>query len=330
MGYVRIRQGIYLPSSYLPQEAPRWKTRRVITEARALSVSLKAQGTPPPVLTMESALILQDVTTWTNTADITYRVHSNRGKRCSRRLAGINVEGVGVCAVAERQLMSKVPRTDTVKVKGVLSAPLDIAALDCARFLHPLPGLVAVSGVLTRFSTFNRWNQPESRAAAEYMRNQILSDLEAVSGRQGTVQAAELVKIADPGLQTPGESYLWWLLHCILPDDLIKDLVTQFPIDLGWNTYFPDAALPQRKICFEFDGYGKIHENEREFLRRQRALQQAGWIPIRIDQGQLDNPDALVAFLLDELRRNAILAHHPRGRLWRPLTRELLSPTRRF
>ena len=55
----------------------------------------------------------------TNTADITYRVHSNRGKRCSRRLAGINVEGVGVCAVAERQLT----QLDAAQTLEFLRAP---------------------------------------------------------------------------------------------------------------------------------------------------------------------------------------------------------------
>ena len=329
-GYLRIRRGIYLPRSCVPEEAPRWQVRQTVTKARAISASLKRYGTAPPILTLESALVLHGMNTWTNTADVAYRIESNHGSRKSRTLPPVSANGVSVCAVTERQLLSTVAHDRLVEVAGVLTAPLDIIAIDCARHLHPLPAMVATSSVLTRLSGFDRWNPERSRALELAARNAIRAELTLVEGRRGSRRAASILDIADAGIQTPGEGYLWLLLHCMLPEESCRDLVTQWPISLDGRYYFPDAALPASLVLFEFDGFGKMRESERDFLSRQRALVRAGWTPVRVDQGQLANTEALVAHLLKELRACGIDAHHPCGPLWKPLTRELLAPERRF
>ncbi|MFT0847937.1 hypothetical protein VR010_09290 [Actinomycetaceae bacterium L2_0104] len=226
--------------------------------------------------------------------------------------------------------MSEVPRSDVVRVNGVHTAPLRVVALDCARFLHPLAAVVAVSSILRHASDFDVRRLPMCRAVEAKARALIKTDIATVSRRRGCRQAVAVLDIADAGLQTPGEGYLWWLLHCMLPGDIRRSLVTQWPIILGGKKYFPDAALPERKILFEFDGFGKITENERDFLSRQRALLAAGWVIIRVDQSQLNDPTALIGYLMRELRSSGVPSHYPSGALWKPLTRGLLDPRRRF
>ena len=330
LGYIRIRRGVYLPEAQLPSDAPRWEIRRAISQARALSVSVARRGTAVPVLSLESALALHGLDTWTNTVDISYRIESNTGRRRLLNLEPIRAAGVDICAVTERQLMSTPPRSNTLRVSGVLTAALGVVALDCARYLHPLAATVAVSSVLRHASGFDPRNLARCRAMESKARDLIRRDLTAISGRRDCRQAAAVVNIADAGIQTPGEGYMWWLLHCMLPEKCLRDLVTQWPIVLEGRRYFPDAALPKKKVLFEFDGFGKIPENEREFLTRQRAFLSAGWTPIRVDQGQLDHPSALIDYLMRELHGCGVAAHYPSGTLWKPLTRALLAPERRF
>ncbi|MFT0847841.1 hypothetical protein VR010_08810 [Actinomycetaceae bacterium L2_0104] len=329
-GYIRIRRGIYLPRSCVPEDAPRWKIRHTVTKARALSASLKRYGTAPPVLTLESALAVLGMNTWTNTADVSYRIESNRGSRTSRMLPAVKVDGVAVGAVTERQLLGMAPDEKRLRACGVATASLATIALDCARFLHPLSALVAVSSVLTRLSEFDRWKPERSRALERAGRESIRAKLVPIAGWRGSRRAASVVDAADAGLQTPGEGYLWWLLRCMLPEKHLRHLVTQYPISLEGQNYFPDAALPEDKVLFEFDGFGKMQETERAFLARQRALTWAGWTPIRVDQGQLARPEFLIRHLLRELRGCGVAAHYPRGPLWKPLTDDLLAPERRF
>lgn len=329
-GYVRIRRGIYLPADCLPENAARWHVRRIVSEARILSATVNRQGLPPPIFTLESALVVHGLSTWTNTVDVSYRLELNRGRRLARTLAPIHTRDVDVPAVRERQLVSAPSSHKTISINGALTGSLEVVALDCGRFLHPLSAVVAVSSILTHASAFDRRNLSQSREAESKVKLILQDGLTTISGLNGCRQAAAVLGIADAGLQTPGEGYLWWLLHCMLPDETRNHLVTQLPVWLEGRWYYPDAALPERKICFEFDGLGKIKENERDFLSRQRAFLRAGWKPIRVDQRQLDSPDALVYYLLSELRKNGIPAHYPCGPLWQPLTLELLDPRRRF
>ncbi len=329
-GYIRIRRGVYLPQELLPLDAPRWKIRRVISEARALSVSVVRKESPPPVLTLESALVICGLNTWVNTADVSYRIEENLGRRGTRDLPAISIGTVDICAVKERQLLSFASRGDTVGVNGVLVAPLEVVALDCARFLHPLPGVVAVSSVLSHLSRFDRRNQSQSRVGEAQVKEAIRRELTQVSGRKGCQQASAILDVADAGIQTPGEGYLWWLLHCMLPEHERCQLITQFHVNAEGRNYYPDAALPHRKIYFEFDGFGKIPENERDFLTRQRALASAGWTPIRIDQRQLGNPRTLIEYLMRELRGCGISVHYPQGISWKPIPYALLAPARRY
>lgn len=329
-GYLLIRRGIYLPRSCIPPKAPRWQIRQMVTKARALSASLSRRGTPPPVLTLEAALLLHGLNTWTNTSDICFRIDGNHGARRGSTLPPVRVDGVDVGVVGERQLLSAVPRPGVLQVAGGLTESLVTVAVDCARFLHPLPALVAVSSVLAQLSGFDRWHQERVRIRENEARKSMRAQLGLLVGRRGTRRAAFILEAADAGLQTPGEGFMWWLLHCMLPERHACGLVTQLPVEVEGRRYFPDAGLPEHGILFEFDGFGKMPETEKEFLSRQRAIAWAGWTSIRVDQGQLSRPGELVAHLLRELRGCGIDAHHPRGPLWKPLTDELLAPDRRF
>lgn len=329
-GYLRIRRGIYLPQEFVPANAPRWKARSLVTQARALSLTMARSELSPPILTMESALVVHGLMTWTNTTDITYRVEGNKGSRKLRSLRPVTLGDTYVAPVTERQLVSVPPSDRLLEVGGVLTAQLGLVAVDCARLLHPMSAVVAVSSVLRHASAFNPRQPERCRALEHNERERIAALLEGSVERRRCREAASIIEIADAGIETPGEGYLWWLLHCMLPADVARGLVTQPLIVIEGRRYFPDCALPSRKVSFEFDGRGKIPGNEGDFLTRHLAFLRAGWKPIRVEQRQLDNPQALIAYLLRELRGRGIPAHHPTGPLWKEISHGLLDPVRRY
>ena len=114
-GYVRIRRGVYLPESLLPDNAPRWEIRRLVTQARALSISL-TKRTAPSVLSLESALSVRGISAWTNTVDISYRVESHLGQRKPLHLNAVSTRNVDICSVTERPILSDPCRSQVVPV----------------------------------------------------------------------------------------------------------------------------------------------------------------------------------------------------------------------
>ena len=135
---------------------------------------------------------------------------------------------------------------------------------------------------------------PRGRALAEldaFMRQHGITreDLEAAlprfAGRRGVVQLRELVPIADPRAESPGES--WTRLAIV--DAGLPAPEPQFWVNHhGRELFRLDLAYPRSKVAVEFDG-AEFHEDDperREADEKRRAwLREHGWIVIVVRKG---------------------------------------------
>lgn len=210
--------------------------------------------------------------------------------------------------------------------------PLWAVANDCARYLHPLSAFVAVSQILRNYSHFSRFEMKRSRAAERAVRDHLREEVADLRGYRNIRQAEALINGADAGMESPGEGYLLWITYCILHNVGTGNVEvrTQYPVQAAGNLYYAGIALPEYRVLLEFDGATKVLAGGAAFLERQRNLQLAGWTVIRVDLRQLEDPGALVEYLVRELRKAGVPGGRPRGPLWKPIPSSLLDAARRF
>lgn len=350
---VRIRRGVYLPTSVIPKDSPPWRIRRIVTQARVLSLALIRAEEPPPIFTLESALALYDLPTWINTPDISYRLEEGRSHRSPIVLPAVRIRNTQISEVRERLLRSDRTSTETIDGGGFLVSPLEEIAIDCARTLHPMAATVAASSVLHRLTRFDARYQTEPRAKELKLRDDLIQMIEAAPRLATRRQTRKIIEIADAGMQTPGEGYLLWICHCIIDgavngytQSVIRQerriggslpaqdiaIFAQYEVIACGHRYFPDVAIPSHMVIVEFDGGEKITEPRARyaFLERQRNLQRAGWHVIRVDPKQINRPRALINYLTAELSQYGIPVRHPRKPLWKPIPPDLLDRQRRY
>lgn len=366
---IRIRRGIYLPANLIPNNAPPWKVRRLITQARAVSLTAALCPQQPPVLTLEAALAIHGLPSWINTADICYRRDDPTAKKQPHTLPFVELYGVRTPPVCDRRLVSRRLTNSTDTIAGIRLSPLWEIAVDCARYLHPMAAVVGASSCLRKLARFDKHNQSDSRKQEQRWRVDILKKLDGSPRFKNSRKVRKVLEIADAGIETPGEGYLLWLMHCIIPNAVrgchiekgltpspapewlttpatasarnlsrktaaeqrIK-IFTQYEIIASGRQYFGDLAIRSHKIIIEFDGGEKIQNSRAriEFLERQRNLLNAGWSVVRIDSRQLSHPQELIDYLISRLSALGIPVRHPQGSLWSTIPRELLDLDRRY
>lgn len=317
---IPLRRGVYLPASVISNALPRWEVARLLHRARAYATAL-ALAHDPPVFTLETALELHGLPTWDRVPRISFRRLGHANSTRSTRLAPITYRQLRLSATRERRIRSVPQVEDHVVVQGVRTAPLVQIAIDCARYLHPLPALVAVSGVLRRLSVFDRRHLDESRKKEAAAKNELLQLAKSMKGASQIRQTRAIIRSADAGVESPGEAAILWLLRCITPSSQVE---TQHRVIVDGKTYFGDVALPAHRLIVEFDGYAKTTSREREFIDRQRHLVQAGWTLIRIEHDQLRDFMGLISYLVRELRRHGVPAGQPQGALWKFLSDDVV------
>lgn len=341
--FMRIRRGVYLPAAAISAGAPRWETARKITQARAVSLSVFKSSDFPPVLTAEAALALHDLTSWLETTDIEYLRPGAPWRGNVKKLPAIVCNGTTVAAVAERRVPSSSITETTKEVAGILTPPLWAIGVDSARLLHPMAGVVAMSSVLSRLTDFDMYRQRQSRDREKKLRTKILAYIDSLPPFQMSRQTRKIVEIADSGMDTPGEGYVLWLLHCIVRDAEngyfatgsgtagATHIFTQFEIRANGSRYFADMAIPAHRVIIEFDGGEKVstRHGQYEFLKRQDDLRMAGWSMIRINIFQLKDPLGLADNLRVQLRDCGVPVVPLSGLLWKKIPQYLLSEERR-
>ncbi|MGO1590917.1 MAG: DUF559 domain-containing protein [Ancrocorticia sp.] len=339
---IRIRRGAYLPSSKVPAHAQPWDNARAITQARAVSLSLFKNPESPPILTAEAALAVHDLTSWLNTTDIEYRRSDSPRRGTAAHLPAITCGKMTIAQVKERRIHSSPITSDTTEIAGVLTAPLWAVGVDSARMLHPIAGTVAMSSVLSKLTKFDMHRQNQPRENERKLRAEILCHIDSMPPFPGSRRMRRIVEIADAGMDTPGEGYLLWLLHCIINDAQngygplggrggATRIFTQFEIIANGRRYFADIAVPQHRVIIEFDGSEKVsgQRAQRRFLERQGDLHADGWRVIRVSSAQLDDPLALAERLKDQLRSYGVPVKPPSGLLWKMVPSDLLGHERR-
>lgn len=328
---IRICRSVYAPMRMFDLHRKEWTIRSQATLVRAAAVAAARAVDAQIVFTSEIALKLYGIDTWTNTADIVYRRIDGSSYTSTYDLPPLRIGTADVPSVKVFQLRSRSLTDEVMEAATLNVVPAWVAAVDCSRHSHPLIGIAAVSSYLNAATGFIRGNPDPARTKADDLKNRMLKRLESLAGCPGTRRAHAVITASDPGIETPGEACLLWLIHCLLthsPRDR-DDLVTQYAVEIEGRHYYADSALPGRRILFEFDGTGKISGNENAFLDRQTDLLTDGWNVVRVSIKELMNPQALIERLTRLLRQLGVPASVPSGVLWSPLTPEVLDVKRR-
>lgn len=192
-----------------------------------------------------------------------------------------------------RRHWTALPERDRAAVEGLPVTTLERTVVDCARTLAADQALVIADSAL--------------RGDADL--SLIRTILEESVGARGIRRAREVVGLADPRAESAGESLLRWIIHDAgLPAAEVGHGVTTRRGD-AWL----DLAWPDSKVALEFDGavkysggeYGDPARRLFEEKLRQDALEEDGWLVIRVVWDDLRRPEVLVARIRSALRSRA-------------------------
>lgn len=260
---------------------------RVVEDARRAALARIAavhqQLRGAHVFSHSSAALLWGLPLWTTPAAVhVYQAHrpgARRDRRVQRHL--------GILAPAAVSEVAGLPVTSLAQT-----------AVDCARTLAPLAGLVVVDAAL------------RAGATTEGM-------LEIVDGDprgRGMARAHAVIQLGDAGAESAQESAVRFvLLRAGLPQPR-----TQVEVGTRLGTFWADLGWEEWRVLLEYDGRVKYQDQDsliRE-KRRQDAVTEAGWRSVRVTREDLRGADLLVARTLRLLPAGIPLTRRPllRGR----------------
>lgn len=117
--------------------------------------------------------------------------------------------------------------------------------------------------------------------------------VERYPGRRGVQLARIAVRLADPGAQSPKET---WLRLLLIRAGLPRPK-TQIPVsdEFGDVTYYLDMGWEDVKIAAEYDGeqHRRDRWRYRWDIKRRETLERLGWIVIRVVAG--DRPAEIIS-----------------------------------
>lgn len=108
----------------------------------------------------------------------------------------------------------------------------------------------------------------------------VLSLADRYPGARGVRRARAVLPLADPGAQSPRESWL----RLLLIDAGFPRPVTQIPVSAGPTTLFVDLGWDEPRIGLEYEG-GHHQSDRRQFVRdigRYDLFDDLGWLVIRV------------------------------------------------
>ncbi|MFC7880080.1 hypothetical protein [Isoptericola sp. NPDC057391] len=186
-----------------------------------------------------------------------------------------HVDGEGEPLV--RRHHTPMPPQDRADVRGVPVTSLARTLVDCIRTLPRDGALVACD------SLFRRGADP-----AEVSR--IMS---SSRGKRGVVQAREILDLCDPRSGSPGET----VTRLAAADVGLPRPECQLEVATARGTCFVDLGFADVRLAVEFDGELKYDDDAERVLReeraRQDALEDAGWMVIRVRWEELEDLAAL-------------------------------------
>ena len=279
---IPVRRGAYVESRLLADD-PFLRDRQL---ALARVAAVVAQSGESTVLSHESAALVWGLPLL-RMPDV---VHVRKQVRRSGEAARDVFRHAGAAPV------------EAQRCRGFLVTSLAQTAVDCARTLGGPGGLVVADAAL----------------AAGVSRGECHGLLARIPGSRGIRTARAVLRFADDGAESPGESVARGALIAVgLPAPqtqvMIRTRLGVFWADLGW---------PQWRVLVEYDGVGKYARDAGAVLlaerRRQEAIKDAGWRVVRLTSRDTSGPEALVARMRQAAPKGAI------GRL-APVP-ELLAP----
>ncbi|AEG42949.1 hypothetical protein [Isoptericola variabilis] len=180
-----------------------------------------------------------------------------------------------------RRHHTTLPERDRAEVGGIPVTSIERTLVDCARSLQPTSAVVAAD------SLFRLGADPA-------IVSRIMSES---TGKRGIVQARRTLEVCDPRSGSPGES----ASRVVAVDDGLPRPECQIEVATVDGTFFVDFGWEDVRLAVEFDGAVKYSGGEYgdpdrvRYLEavRQRALEAAGWIVIRVRWEELADPLAL-------------------------------------
>ena len=322
-GLVPVGFGAYLPKSAIRPESKPWEVRGTVTAARASAACFTPDGAQRAALTGEAALMLHGIPTWHSAPAIHVRVGA-KGNGERLLLPTVRVDGL---VAPQAELVRHRVQGGPPPGPGI-SVDIVTAAVDSARFEHPLVAWVGMCGALARLSRFHAFKQVDSRRREAAIKKQLMEQADQLRGRPGHRRVEAIIRGADAGVEGPGEGALHWLVSAILREDQREAAAirTQWPV--GGQRYFIDLAIPGLKLDLEFDGVEKTRDyaQGKRWIDRQNWLLREGWTQLRHSTPELMYPEALGRKLAAELGSNGLRVLPPGGPAWEPVPAPMLSP----
>jgi len=254
----RIGRGVYVAPRAVAASAAEEQTPH--GDARALAIA-HAHGThrrltADHVFSHATAALLWGLPLWRAPQHTSVLVRHSAGRGADRRV----VRRVGL------------PSDDDVVLRhGLPVTSLDRTMVDCARVLAPLDALVVADAAVRKGAA----------------RDVALAQMVVARGR-GVVQAREIVRLADAGAESPGESATRFV---VLRDGLPVP-TTQLGVRTRLGSFWTDLGWPALRLALEYDGRTKYTDPEvlvRE-KRRHDAMVEAGWTVLRVTKEDLPGP----------------------------------------
>jgi len=192
---------------------------------------------------------------------------------------------------------TELPRADQAVCSGLPVTCLERTVVDCARAL-PEPRALVVADSALRLGA--------RRAVVEAI-------LARSAGKRHVRRARRVIAMADGAAESPGES----LARFAAIDAGLPTPALQHEIRTRLGSFWVDLAWVEARVAVEFDGFVKYDELALsgaaqvvfEEKRRQEAIEEAGWLVVRITWADLDDLDALALRLRAALTRPRRIRH---------------------
>ncbi|MCA5892594.1 hypothetical protein LEP48_04395 [Isoptericola sp. NEAU-Y5] len=277
----RVRKGVYLAP--VDEDGPaRARRAEVLRRVRAVQLRL----TTAYWYSHTTAAVLHGCWTW-RLSDAVHVTQLRAPNAEQSRERGL------------RRHWTALPPRDRTTIDGLPATTLERTVVDCARTLPPDQGLVVTDSAL--------------RGGADL--DVLCAILDESAGRRGVRRAREVVDLADPRSESPGESLLRWVVHDAglpTPEAGHRTMTRRGDVWL-------DLAWPERKVALEFDGAVKYSGGDygdpagRVFAEklRQDALEEAGWLVVRVTWDDLHQAEALAARIRAALRTRSPRSRYP-------------------
>ncbi|WP_157607365.1 hypothetical protein [Sanguibacter suarezii] len=172
-------------------------------------------------------------------------------------------------------------------VDGYPVTTLGRTVVDCARLLPPHRAVVIADSALRRGLTVE----------------DLAESLRLAAGRRGICRARDVLSLADGRAESPGESWL----RLVAAHGGLPALELQIPVHTHLGLKYVDLGWSESKVAVEFDGRVKYEGGDGgaafyQEKRRQDALEERGWLVVRVMWEDLHQPDAVVTRLWEALR----------------------------